>query len=572
MPRYLLLILLVLFSFISCQKKQQSNTINGTKNKTTNATIAKKYATVGDSFYTEKKFDSAYYHYNQAKEIFENERDTLYAAYTLIQMARIQQISGDYSSSEETLTEALPFIENDLSYQIASNNLFGIAAKEMKNYDDAIYYYTKIYNSTKDVIVQLTPLNNIAAVYIEQKKFKDAIAILEPLSQKKFLDTLPQKKAVIIDNLGFAYARNGDREEGLQLMNESLLIRKKLLDSYGSIESYLHLAEFYKSINYNKSKEYALQALTIARFYKSIDEQLEALSFLMIYSENKEKNNYASQFLFMNDSIKKEQNNAKNQFAKIKYDSRKIELENIKFKAERVASLLQIERQNNHIYLFILSSALLVLSSLYIANYYRRKHKKERLAASYATETRISKALHDELANDVFYAMNFAETQDLQNAIKKESLLSHLDKIYQRTRNFSRENSPIETGIHFESELKQMLSSYKSSCTEVIIRNGNPIDWSNVSTEKKIATQRVLQELMVNMKKHSQAGFVVIGFEKEQNLIKIDYSDNGIGLTKKIILKNGLQNAENRIRGVKGILTFESETDKGFRAKIVLPK
>jgi hypothetical protein len=46
-----------------------------------------------------------------------------------------------------------------------------------------------------------------------------------------------------------------------------------------------------------------------------------------------------------------------------------------------------------------------------------------------------------------------------------------------------------------------MLSSYKSDSTEVIIKNGSPIDWSTVQTEKKIALQRVLQELMVNMKK-----------------------------------------------------------------------
>jgi len=176
------------------------------------------------------------------------------------------------------------------------------------------------------------------------------------------------------------------------------------------------------------------------------------------------------------------------------------------------------------------------------------------------------------LANDVFYAMTFAETQDLQNPIKKENLLDNLDKIYVRTRNFSKVNSPIETGECFEQNLKQMLNSYKSSSTEVIIKNGNPIDWAKVQTEKKIAIQRVLQELMVNMKKYSQGSFVVIGFDMEQNKLKIDYSDNGVGFSEKLILKNGLQNAENRIQAVNGILTFDSQTNKGFKARILVPK
>jgi signal transduction histidine kinase len=37
---------------------------------------------------------------------------------------------------------------------------------------------------------------------------------------------------------------------------------------------------------------------------------------------------------------------------------------------------------------------------------------------------------------------------------------------------------------------------------------------------------------MVNMKKYSQASFVVIGFDMEQNSLKIDYSDNEVGFQK----------------------------------------
>ena len=565
-------ILVFLLSIVSCQKSVKTGIDTSKKQESPKKIIAQKYSELGDSFSRDNKLDSAFYYYLKSTELFKEEGSSTYIAYNLVGMAHIQQTYGDYYSSEETLTEALPYINNDVQYQVAANNLFGIAAKELKNYDDAVRYYDTILKTVKDSIARVAILNNIATVYMEQKKYRKAIVLLEPFLKSTILDTLQNKKARIIDNLGFAYYKDNQIPKGLALMNQALAIRTSINDSYGSIESYLHLADYYQNKDYQKSKGYALHAYDEATKHQSIDERLEALAFLMSQNQEKGENSYARLFINLNDSIKKVRSNAKNQFAKIRYDSRKAILESIKYKGQRAETLLELETQKNQKYLLFFGFFILLGGIVLMINYYKSKTKRERLEASYTTETRISKELHDELANDVFYAMTFAGTQDLQNPIKKETLLDNLDKIYVRTRNFSKANSPIETGERFEQNLKQMLNNYKSSSTEVIIKNGNPIDWSKVETEKKIAIQRVLQELMVNMKKYSQASFVVIGFEMEQNSLKIDYSDNGIGFSEKLILKNGLQNAENRIEAVNGILTFDSQTNKGFKAKILVPK
>jgi hypothetical protein len=73
--------------------------------------------------------------------------------------------------------------------------------------------------------------------------------------------------------LGFAYYKDNQILEGLSLM-KGLEIRTKINDSYGSIESYLHLADFYKNRDYQKSKN-ALQAYKVATKHQSIDERLE---------------------------------------------------------------------------------------------------------------------------------------------------------------------------------------------------------------------------------------------------------------------------------------------------------
>lgn len=74
------------------------------------------------------------------------------------------------------------------------------------------------------------------------------------------------------------------------------------------------------------------------------------------------------------------------------------------------------------------------------------------------------------------------------------------------------------------------------------------------------------------MRKHSQCSIVVIGFDTYKEGLEINYSDNGIGCPEMLKFKKGLQNAENRILAINGTITFETETNKGFKAKLKIPK
>ena len=176
------------------------------------------------------------------------------------------------------------------------------------------------------------------------------------------------------------------------------------------------------------------------------------------------------------------------------------------------------------------------------------------------------------MANDVFHVIAFAESQSLSAESTKENLLQKLDDIYGRVRGISKENNRIDTGTNFTNSIKEMLSMYNTSATNIIATNLENINWESIDDVKKIAISRVLQELMVNMKKHSNASLVVIKFENDPKSILINYTDNGKGCEKTKISKNGLQNVESRILAVKGTINFETEPDKGFKVKISIPK
>lgn len=560
-----------LFIFFACQQKSTNNLADSAGGRISEDTLIRNFAEKAAEFQAQNQYDSAFSYFSKSKDRALLAKDSAYVSFNLIAMAQIQQSFADYASSEETLIEALPFLEEHTDNYLAALNMFGIAAKEVKNYDVALNYYKDLVSRSKDSIRQASVANNIALLYVEKKQYPSAIAVLEPFLNGTYLDTFPKVKARIMDNLGFIYFKNGQSDRGLELLNKGLKIRTQMGDSYGLIMSYLHLAEFYKSTNPKNTEINARQAYQLATKHNSIDERLDALALLMMYHSKVGINKFAIKYTQLNDSITFSRNTAKNQFAKIKYDSQNANLEAVKYKGEKAEVDLKLKAKQLQSYVMVFGVFALVLFIAYLIHYYKVKSKQERLQTTYNTETRISKMLHDELANDVFYTMNFAETQDLENAVKKEQLLDHLDQIYHKTRNISKENSPIDTSETFFTNLKQMLSSYKSPKIEVIIRNGSPIDWLIVSEDKKIAIQRVLQELMVNMKKHSQAGFVVIGFDAAIKEVLITYADNGIGCSETAILKNGLQNAENRIQAIKGQLTFDFSSPKGFKAKITVP-
>jgi len=566
MVRSPFLILIAGIFFFSCNNNLKDDTSQVVK---TEAPFLREKAL---EYFKQEVYDSAFFYFNKSKELYEIEKDTANIGYCLYQMAMAQQTLGDYYGSEETLTELLKFKIPD--YIAPAYNQLGIIAKEQKNYDDAYKYYTSTLENAKNEVEKISPLNNMAVIWIQKNEPLKAVVILESiLNSQVFSDTtLYAKKARITDNLGYAYFKVNRNEDALTFLNKGLEIRNKANLSYDAIESYLHLAEFYQKSNLSKSDEYALKAYKNATHHKSIDERLEALSFLMTNTTISGQNQYANQYLRLNDSITKVRNNAKNQFAKIRYDFQNEKEENQKLRLERTDNLLKLERTKTQRLVLVLVFVLLVIFIVWIIRFFKNKTRKERLKAVYETETRISKQLHDELANNVFQTMSFAKTQDLQHPEKKETLLDNLEKIYKKARDISRVITDIDTGEKYEGNLKLMLSEYASEETKVIIKDNHDINWDKVNKENKLTVYRVLQELMVNMKKHSQASIVVIGFEDLDNSIQIKYSDNGIGMSQQISIKNGLKNTENRILSIKGTITFETESEKGFRLHFSIPK
>lgn len=565
-PIYLLLMLLLVLS--SCKKEPQKiQQQPKTKSQYT------KYITLAEKHFYDQKYDSAFYYYTKIKNSSDPAKDQDRIIYALDRSSYIQYLQGDYSSCETSATEALPLFQKttDLAYKLSIYNILGLNYRKLLDYDNSLYYYTKALKSTEDPALKTPLLNNIAVVYLNKKKYSEALKILIPLSKNTETQKNKENYSNILDNIGNTYLRLKD-PKSLFYLNLSLKTHKQIKGELGIANIYILLSKYYKPNNPRLAYDYAKLAYKKATEINSVDLRLNSLALLIENSVGNSTRKFSLLHLQISDSIYSVRQKARNTFAKIKYDSKIDKEENLKLKANKIKTELQLEQQKNRNQLLYFIFALGVTIAGFSSNYLIAKNKKDKIKTSYDTETRIAKKLHDELANDVFQTMAFAETQDLSTYQNKDIILNNLNAIYSRTRNISNENNTIDIGKDFIVGFKEMILGFNSMDITVLVNGIDTVEWKKLESNKKIVVYRVVQELLVNMRKHSKCSLAVITFKNNKNKLQIDYSDNGVGATideKK--LRNGLRNVENRILAVKGNITFESKSYKGFKTSFTIP-
>ena len=532
--------------------------------KNDSTSIGKLYSKLAYYYNKDKQKDSSYHYYILSNNIFSKVRDSVRIGENLSQISNIQANFGDYHSSDITAIESLKYIgENNIVYRVINYNRLAISSRLQKDYNEAIYWYNKAFNSSTKNVERIIILQNKANLFRDLKKYKESITILDSLSKVEVKSI--RTRAKIIDNLAYTRWLNGNDNKDPSNLLKALNLRIKDKDFTGLNASYSHLSDFYKKGNPKLALLYASKMYKLASSQKSPQDQLEALQKLIDLDKNQHVKEYSSSYIRISDSLNDAERRAKNKYAKIKYDSERNREKNLNLKVETSKKEVELEKEKTKTIIGASSSVTVVLGLIGFGYYRRRKFQQEKRAEVYKTETRIAKKIHDEVANNVVNIMNKVQYSDET----KEALLDDLEEVYLLTRNISYQNNTIETGNKFKSSLKILLSSFKTNTLTVILKDIVNIDFSLLPKDKQIEIYRILQELMVNMQKHSNATLVVISFKKNKDQYLINYSDNGVGVTlNEFLLKNGLKNVETRIESLNGVITFETSLNKGFKAFI----
>ena len=539
-------------------------------NTTDYLNIGKYYHLLG--YYHENvtfNLDSAYYYHNLSKNQFIKIADSSRTGKRLLRIAIIKRLRNDYFGAKETLTEAIRFIDTtqNKNYVASFYNELAVNNSELFNKQEAINYYKKAINTSNDKRDILTYKNNLAIEHEELGETKKAIALFQELLKDSIVQANKKTYAEILHNLTFSRWLNGEKELD-SIFLKALEIKKKHFDKEDLIASFKDLGHYYLEINPRKAKKYLDSTIQLSKELKIPKAETDALKLLI--KINPENITFKDRYIFLKDSLYKQELKAKTKFAYMKYNSEQANKAVIILEKEKSLQTIEVAKQQTQKTIYLASGIILIIVGGFIFYIIKQQHAKDKLQEVYTTETRISRRVHDELANDVYHVIN--KIQKIPTPYEND-VLNKLESIYKRTRDISYENGAINLdNNYFYIELKEMIGAYQNEKTKISIIGLSKSLWDKVDDYKKIATTRVLQELLTNMTKHSKASQVVITFKKTDKNINILYVDNGIGIKKPVNFKNnGLQNVENRIKNINGSFKFDLNRKKGLGIIISFP-
>ncbi|WP_164905240.1 tetratricopeptide repeat-containing sensor histidine kinase [Aequorivita ciconiae] len=507
----------------------------------------------------EANLPAAFNYFEKSLIINLNEGDTLEAVKKLRHITIGQIEVGALFAGEETATRALLLLENQPTDSLVINlkkgiyNDLGMIYRILKNPDNAFRFYNESLKYCLNAQDSMHLVNNMGNIYVDQGNFELAEEQFRSSYELSKKSTDFYSQARFLDNLGFSQSKLG-LPVGLQNMLTALKIRHSNNDLAGLYASYSHLAKHYYGRGEQKEAlEYAEKAYHLAHRLKRPSYIENSLANLLEIRED----SLSREYIKLNDSIAQAKLQRRNKYAGMQYNLLKE-----KRKTEQNRLLQEKEKRKKQGYQYLGILLFLTLIAIYFIQ--RAQNRKNTIKQIYNTETRISKKLHDEVANDMYHLMTKIQLGDPD----PEKLLDDLDLIYNKTRDLSRDNAALIIEEDFGSQLKDLLNSYKQDETVITTQNISQVDWKTISPHKKTTIYRLLQEIMTNMKKHSQASQVLISFSKNGKKLQIKYVDNGVGC--KLKNKNGLENMESRIKAVKGSIIFETSPQKGFRVTITI--
>ncbi|NIF07788.1 ATP-binding protein [Chryseobacterium sp. Tr-659] len=503
---------------------------------------------------------------SKAESIYKLSNDSLNIASCLITKSIILNDIGDYLSSNERAIDALNFLTlpKDSAYLPSIYNNLAISEKNLKHYDEALSWYHKALRTSSDNYQKIIIKNNIANTYGKLKSYSQGIRLYESLLKDKSLPQHQADYARILDNYNYIKWLENNSYKAEEGLLTALALRKKISDKPGLISSHSHLAEFYLYSDKKKALDHINEKYQLAKVVKNPNDTSEALEFLIKNDTGAHLQKYFLEYQHLNDSIHLSRDKAKNRFALIEFDVEKKNAENQRLKIITVQKQNRILKQN--VILGILS-----LSLIAAWIWYKRRKKglqQENELKIKENQLHLSKKVHDVVANGIYQVMTKIENQEY---FDKEKVLDELEFVYEKSRDISYEKTSSENKLEFSKRVSILTASFNNENVKTYLAGNDENIWKTLNDFKREEIYQVMRELLINMKKHSYSTHVAFKFERKNDIIQIQYTDNGIGIPGGITYKNGLTNTDSRIEAINGEIIFDTGIEKGLKIYISFP-
>ena len=406
---------------------------------------------MGDCFENFQK-DSAYYYYRESEKVFRLLKDEEKIAKALFNKAHLLFTSGNYIESEVEVIMALQKIKKTKNYKLlyACYYLQSCNHTELEEFEEALRYLNlALINLEKIQAINPNYLEyksrvivGICNIYDKKLEFDKSIALLNTLLTNDLKIKNPVLYSTVLSNLGYSYMKSGNLKQAKLYFDESLTLLPKNIFDKNYLFKVINLGEFnLLAKDTLKSVAYFKKALPLSKEMKSNKELLKTLNFLSI-SDKKNAAFYKSEYVKVSDSIIRIQRLNRDKFARIEYETSKVEDEN------------KILSHNNLLLILGLAFSIVVfLTAIIVRTQIARKKellliKQKEIAndellslikefqfglvqAKEEEQSRISKELHDGIVNQIYAIRMVLDTlNDEDDEFTKERRVVYIKELH----------------------------------------------------------------------------------------------------------------------------------------------
>ncbi|RRQ48469.1 hypothetical protein DZC72_12250 [Maribacter algicola] len=567
--------------------------------------LANAYWDLGFHYSRNSSKDSSFYSYSEAQKIYEELGNKFLSARMYYNMARHQQEIRDYVGSEANTIAAIERLKPLKKYRELYNsyNTLAINSQALGEYDQAIKYYDQaLFFLQKiedhDYYLILENINNRGMVYIDLGDYHKALENFEDnLNQRNILSENTTLYAKTLNNIATTKIKLNDTLGVNKLIEESILLRDSIQDKRGLASSYFAKAEYHL---FNKDTLKAIgsaeRAIALAKESLSNERLLETYTFLAKI-DNKNASKYAQKYIALNDSIVMEERQARNKFARIRFETDEFIAQNEQLEEE--TAILAKQKQ---IWSGVALGFFLLGISVYTIINQRAKNQKLMFAQQQQAnnqeifnlmltqkqkvdevkrleQKRISEELHDGVlgkmlgARMVLTGLNKKTGQEAIEA--RMEAIKALKNVEEEVRSISHElsHSAYQKINNFINSVEDLLGSAKENSKLITTFNyDEDEDYDALKGEIKINLYRMIQECLQNAIKHSHGKNFFVDFQRFDNTLKVAMGDDGMGFDMERERKGiGMRNISSRIEKLNGTWQMQSEPQGGTTITLEIP-
>jgi two-component system sensor histidine kinase DegS len=192
----------------------------------------------------------------------------------------------------------------------------------------------------------------------------------------------------------------------------------------------------------------------------------------------------------------------------------------------------------------------------------------------------LASEIHDNLIQGLVATSYYLQMLDVPSSDKKlkerkEKLVEVINASIQSGRNLLRDMEPIrEPEIGLIQAVKKSID-LRFQGSEIKVNFTHPQKLPPLEISFKTNILRIIQEALMNVRKHAQASEVSIKVSSSKDKLKIEIKDNGVGFDVEKASKStghfGLLAMEERAKLVGGKITVKSKLGKGTVIRGVFP-